>query len=160
MFAAEKREETVRLLAEAHETPLSDEAASAQARTCQETLQLRIGRLQDAIEAGADPAALVDRLNAAHTELKMVEQELAAAQAEVQRNAVSEAQVRRLLASLDEVARDVFTEADPADLAEFYRSIGLTVSYDRGSRTAEASVTLAPSGAAAVGGVNGVRGGT
>jgi hypothetical protein len=136
-----------------------DEAASAQATTRREALQLRIGRLQDAIEAGADPAALVERLNAAHHELKVVEAELAASEADLRRSEVDEQEVRQMLASLRDVAQEVFTEAEPAELAEFYRSIGLAVSYDHQSRVAEASVTLAPSGRAAVGGVTGVRGG-
>jgi hypothetical protein len=160
LFAANHRERTIERLVEARGVPLLEESNASTLETRRQELRLRIGRLQDAIEAGADPAALVDRLNTADTDLTAVEAELAAQERDVRRPVVDEDDLREQIGSLSKISQQVFADADPAELAEFYRAIGLTVAYDHGSRTAEASVTLAPSGPmAAVGGELGVRGG-
>ncbi|HEY2296145.1 MAG TPA: hypothetical protein VGH43_00340 [Jatrophihabitans sp.] len=141
--------------------PILDEVHHSQLETRRQDLTPCIARLQDATEAGADPAALVDRLNAAHSDLQAIDAGIASQPEDVRGPVVDDVGLRELLNSLGNVAQEVFTEADPTELAEFYRSIGLTVSYDHESRTAEASVTLRPGGhMAAVGGVTGVRGGT
>ena len=85
-----------------------------------------------------------------------VEAELAAHRRDGQERRLDEAGIRALLDSFGDVVGDVFADADPAELAQFYRSIGLMVSYDHDTRTAEASVTLTPPGLITVGGESGV----
>jgi DNA invertase Pin-like site-specific DNA recombinase len=160
LFSPDERERTIKLLADAHNLPLPEEAGEAQNEARRHDLRRRRDRLQDAIEAGADPAALVDRLNAVHRELAVIEAETAAQRTVAQRPVVDAQALGDLLDSLTDVAKEVFTEADPAELEQFYRSIGLAVSYDHESRSAEASVTLPVSGHLPTGGELGVRGGT
>lgn len=50
--------------------------------------------------------------------------------------------VKALLLGLSDLAREVFTEADPDDLRAFSQAVGLSVSFDPDARQATATATV------------------
>jgi site-specific DNA recombinase len=160
LFSPKHRDRTIQTLVGSRQLPLHHETAAAQRAERRHEVQLRLTRLQDAIEAGADPRALVERVNAAHAELVALDAASADAAMADDPGTLDAQALERLVASLGDIAEDVFTTADPAELADFYKAIGLAVSYDHGSRSAEASATLPAGQLVAAGGEVRVRGGT
>ena len=95
-------------------------------------------RLQDAIKAGADPAALVEAINDAQATR-------AAAQAELDNStepaAIGEAEVYAMVDSLGDVG-SALKEANPESLGRLYENLSIDLKYEPHARTAEA--TIAP----------------
>ncbi|WP_091297748.1 recombinase family protein [Amycolatopsis xylanica] len=111
--------------------------------------EARLRRHQAAIEAGVDPAALVDAMNLAHAEKK-------AAQAELEHlpeaATVDAAEVYAMLDSLGDVARHL-NSRNPERITQVYRDLGLQVVYNNKKEALDVRASLRVSNV-------GVRGGT
>lgn len=146
VFSLERRADTLAMLVES-----SVRAEEPPARTGSETRQLledaevRLRRLQAAIEAGADPAAVVEPINRAQVAVANLRADLALARSDdSKRSPVGSAlELSAVLDEFDDVAREVFGEADEAELIAFYDALGLAVTYDHQTGMADATVQLA-----------------
>lgn len=149
LFDNEHRAATVEQLAAA-DSSTSDNARMEQARNKLLDTEKRLRRLQQAIEAGANPAALVDALNRA-------EQERQAAHADLDRiparHVLSYADIAVMINELGDVGQ-ALDRADPAGLEDLYSALSLEMVYDASARTV--NVTIRPAGR----GSARVRGGT
>jgi hypothetical protein len=102
--------------------------------------EARMRRHQAAIEAGVDPAAIVDVINQAQAER-------AAARAELNRRPVAQALTRQDVEAMIDSIGDVgaaLTQAEPESLAALYEALRLQMVYDPASRAVD--VTVQPRG--------------
>lgn len=138
VFSPGQREATVRaMLGVADEVNVSpDRTADAERRLTQ--AKTKLSRFQQAIEAGADPAALVEPLNRAKAERDAAEEELARLPVGV---TIDRAEVEAMVDSLAVVGRQVM-HASPARLQELYGEIGLEMLYNANERMV--NVTIRP----------------
>jgi hypothetical protein len=116
--------------------PDSGRVADVRRRATQAETRLR--RLQQAIEAGASPAALVEPINRAQQERDAAEDELARLPVGVR---VGRAEVEAMVDSLSVLGRQV-NHASPARLQELYGEIGLEMVYNAKERMID--VTILP----------------
>jgi hypothetical protein len=127
-----------------------ENARMQQARHRLADAEKRLRRLQQAIEAGANPAALIDALNKA-------EQERQAARTDLDRipaaPALSHADITELINDLGDVGQ-ALNRADPAGLEDLYATLRLEMIYNADTKTID--VTIRPAGR----GNARVRGGT
>ena len=127
--------DTVRRMLDADAGKTATARGKAAARAVAEAEQ-RLRRLQSAIEAGVDPAALVEPINRA-------QQEVDAARAELQHNptvqTLSRAEIDAMIDYLGDVG-SAFNRAEPAHLEELYGSLCLEVIYEPGERIAQLSI--------------------
>jgi hypothetical protein len=96
---------------------------AAEART-------KVRRLQDAIAAGANPAALVDAINTAQAELEAAEAEQARQPAS---KTISRAEVYAMIDYLGDVGA-ALERGDPAELQKLYEKLRLEMIYQRTRR--------------------------
>jgi len=99
----------------------ADDARLQQARRKLDDAETRLRRLQRAVEAGAEPGALVDALNRAHEERQ-------AARADLDRlpapRALGRAEIEAIVDQLGDVGA-ALNGAKPAELEELYSALGL-----------------------------------
>jgi hypothetical protein len=101
-------------------------------------IEARLRRHQAAIEAGVDPAALVDALNVAQAERQAARAELEYLPEAV---TIGRAEVYARLDSLsDDVAR-ALTSRRPERLTQVYRNLGLHLQYDKEKETVVVTVS-------------------
>ncbi|WP_204449421.1 recombinase family protein [Actinokineospora baliensis] len=98
--------------------------------------ETRLRRLQAAIEAGANPTALVDALNRAEAERDAARIELDALPAG---RAASAAEVDSMIDYLDTIGRQV-NDASPARLQELYTALDLELFYNAEDRMLDVSI--------------------
>ena len=120
-------------------TPMPAKTATARGKAAARAVaeaEQRLRRLQSAIEAGVDPAALVEPIHRA-------QQEVDAARAELQHNptvqTLSRAEIDAMIDYLGDVG-SAFNRAEPAHLEELYGSLCLEVIYEPGERIAQLSI--------------------
>jgi O6-methylguanine-DNA--protein-cysteine methyltransferase len=149
LFDNEHRAATVEQLAAANSST-SDNARMEQARNRLADTEKRLRRLQQAIEAGANPTALVGALNRA-------EEERQAAHDDLDRiptgRVLSHTDIAAMIDELGDVGH-ALDRADPAGLEELYSALKLEMIYDASTKTV--NVTMRPTGR----GSARVRGGT
>ena len=149
LFDTEHRAATVEQLAAAGAST-SDNTRMEQARHRLADAEKRLRRLQQAIEAGANPAALVDALN-------KTEEERQAARADLDRiptgRVGSHADIATMIDELGDVGH-ALNRADPAGLEELYSTLKLEMVYDASAKTVNVTIRPANRGSARV------RGGT
>lgn len=149
MFDPEHREQTVDQLLAA-DSGAGDDARQQQAKRRLDDAETRLRRLQGAIEAGADPAALIDAIN-------RVQEERLAARADLEQlpatRALGRAEVEAVVDELESIG-PALDSADPAELEQLYVALGLELVYDPRPKTVD--VSLRPIGR----GSTRVRGGT
>jgi site-specific DNA recombinase len=128
--------------------PTTDGRADALRRTITEC-DRKLARHRAVAEAGRDPALVA-------TWSREVQAEKAAAQARLARLGSNESarrmsrdEIRALVDALGGLM-SVLRSADPADVAEVYRQLGLTLTYDHETRTVLAEVQPAPVGVVCV----------
>jgi hypothetical protein len=100
--------------------------------------EARVRRLQAAIAAGVDPAALVEAINETQAQREAAQVEL---QHTAAPDAMSSEDIYALIKSLGEIA-PLLNHADPALLAELYEALRLEMTYDAEAKTV--SVTIRP----------------
>jgi hypothetical protein len=135
VFDPSQRDETVqRMLGAAAGQPDNARAAAAQRALAEAETTLR--RLQAAIEAGADPAALVDPLNRA-------QERVMAARLERDRaptpRGLGRAEVEAMLDYLGDVGA-ALKRATPEKLAELYASLSLELTYHSDDRLVDVAI--------------------
>ncbi|MFF0342875.1 recombinase family protein [Kribbella sp. NPDC004875] len=108
-------------------------------------------RLRRALEAGWDPAALTEQYNAAVAEKRSAEAEFSALKVPER---VSAEDIRKMVQELGDMTA-ALDQADASDMRSLYKALGLQVSYNHETRSAEAAVSPALRGFNV-----GVRGGT
>jgi DNA invertase Pin-like site-specific DNA recombinase len=139
LFDEQHRTATMQQLAAA-DTSTHDNARMQQARRRLADAEKRLRRLQQAIEAGANPTALIDPLNKA-------EQERQAARTDLDRSPVSPALSHADIAALIDDLGDVgqaLNRADPAGLEDLYATLRLEMVYNADTKTLD--VTIRPAG--------------
>ncbi|HEX4724922.1 MAG TPA: recombinase family protein [Pseudonocardiaceae bacterium] len=148
-FAPENRDETVAALVASQGSPAASGGQDAAKRRL-DAAEAKLRRLLAAIEAGIDPAALVESINAAQEERIAAQAELAHAP---ERTTLDVAEVYAMVDSLGDVM-GALHRADPDELENLYASLRLEMTYDHGERAVDLHV-------APVGRVSAcVRGGT
>ena len=135
LFGPEHREGTVRRLLSA-DANSQDSARGAAAAKAVADAERRLRRLQSAIEAGVDPAALVEPINRAQDELEAAQTEQRHAPS-VQ--ALGRADVEAMIDYLGDVG-SALKRADPASLEKLYGSLRLEVIYYPEERTAAETI--------------------
>lgn len=137
LFAPQHRDETVRqLLASADSS--GDAARGGAIRHRMKDAETRLRRLQQAIEAGAEPGALVETINRAQAERN-------AARTKLDRlptgRTISRAEIDAMIDYLEDVGQ-ALKRATPAKLQELYEGLRLEIIYhpDEGA----ADVTIRP----------------
>lgn len=149
LFDAEHRAETVERLLEAeHESGEAKQVQQARDRVSE--AQTRLRRLQSAIEAGADPVALVDPLNRAQRETEAATAVLDSLPVV---HSVTRSDVERLVERIGTMGQNL-DRAAPERVAKLYDALGLEMTYD--PITDRVDVTADPVGRDSAG----VRGGT
>jgi O6-methylguanine-DNA--protein-cysteine methyltransferase len=149
LFDNEHRAATVEQLAAANSST-SDNARMEQARNRLADTEKRLRRLQQAIEAGANPAALVDALNRAEEERQAARDDLDRIPAG---RVLSHTDIATMIDELGDVGH-ALDRAGPAGLEELYSVLRLEMVYDASAKTV--NVTMRPIGR----GSARVRGGT
>ncbi|MGQ0837276.1 zinc ribbon domain-containing protein [Actinokineospora sp.] len=149
LFNRKQRDDTVRrLLGAGADKPQT--AGEHPARKRLTTAETKLRRLQDAIEAGANPAALVDAINRAQEECDAARMELERTPAA---RVIGLAEVEARVDQLAELAGGL-RNALAEELREFYDAVNLDMLYNAEDRLVD--VTIRPSGR----GSERVRGGT
>ena len=100
--------------------------------------EARVRRLQAAIAAGVDPAALVEAINETQAQREAAQVEL---QHTAPPDAMSSEDIYALIKSLGEIA-PLLNHADPALLAQLYEALRLEMTYNAEAKTV--SVTIRP----------------
>jgi DNA invertase Pin-like site-specific DNA recombinase len=149
LFDDEHREQTAAQLSAAG-TSNGDSVRLDRARRRLADAETRLRRLQQAIEAGADPSALVEPLNRAAEERNAARSDLDALPAT---RGLDHAEVVELIDQLGNVG-EALNRADPAGLEELYSALRLEMLYNAEARVVEVSIRPAGRGSARV------RGGT
>jgi hypothetical protein len=111
----------------------------------------RLQKLRAAIEAGVDPAALVESINQAHAQRAATRTELEADTPAP--NALSDTEIYAMIDSLGDIGH-ALNQADPTRLQELYEALRLEMIYDAHTRTVDVTIQPTRRGSARV------RGGT
>lgn len=96
----------------------------------------RLRRLQSAIEAGVDPAALVESINEAQAQRTALRTEMANAPA---LNLATDAEIYARVDALGDVDATL-SDASPERLASLYTAVDLRIHYQYETRTADVSI--------------------
>lgn len=136
LFAPENRDRTVSELHASQEGAHATQSNREQLEQKRRAAETRLRRLQSAIEAGVDPAAVAASINQAQAEKD-------AAQAQLQHapeaSALSTGEIHAMLDSLGDVSRTL-KRADPRDLQDLYAELRLEMTYDPDSRIVDVTV--------------------
>ncbi len=100
-------------------------------------VQKRLDRLTAAIEAGADPAALIEPLNAAQAQRIAAQNEMDAAPPAP--TLLTRAQIQAIVDSLGDVGASL-SRANPERLQGIYRSLRVEMVYDHESRAVDVKI--------------------
>lgn len=96
-----------------------------------------LSQLRAAIEAGADPEALIESLNKAQQQRAAAKAEIAAAKPEPWE--LTRAEVYAMVDALGDVGTWL-TRADPAKMAKIYKGMRLEMIYDHGEQALDAVI--------------------
>ncbi|MGW0891544.1 recombinase family protein [Saccharopolyspora gloriosae] len=97
----------------------------------------RLHRLQSAVEAGADPAALVDAINTAQAERSAAQAEL---DGTPEARTLKDGEVYAMIDSLGDV-RAALADGKPESLNQLYDSLQLRLKYEPHARVVEATIS-------------------
>jgi hypothetical protein len=139
LFRPDNLDRTVQTLLASQEQQHGQEAAASATKRYEEA-EARLRRFQDAIEAGVDPAALVESINQAQAERTAAKAELDAVPAS---NVIGEAELRSRINSIGNIPK-ALTSASREKLAKLYAELGLQVLYKHPAH--EADVSIVPVG--------------
>jgi hypothetical protein len=134
VFDPARRDETVQQMLGAAGQPGNSQAAAAERALAEAETTLR--RLQTAIEAGADPAALVDPLNRAQERVMAAGLERDGAPSP---RTLGRAEVEAMLDYLGDVGA-AFKRATPEKLAELYTTLSLELIYHPDDRLVDVAI--------------------
>ncbi|WP_229373465.1 hypothetical protein [Umezawaea beigongshangensis] len=150
LFAPENRDRTVVALVASQKKITATSAAHDVAKKRLEAAESRLKRLQAAIEAGVEPAALVEAINEAQAQRSAARAELNGTSTP---DGITDAEVHAMLDALGDVG-SIIGRGDPAKLEDLFAGLGLEMLYNAEGRTVD--VTVRPVGKVSAR----VRGGT
>lgn len=139
LFHRDNVDQTVQALAASQAESTAPNAGEA-AKKRHTDAEARLRLLQEAIEAGVDPAALVESINEAQAERKAAEAELDAVPTT---NIITEAEIHARIDSLGDMG-EALNGAKPDKLAELYTAVGLQAQYKPTAH--EVDVSIVPMG--------------
>ncbi len=152
-FRPHRIESAIQAMADAHRDPDAERAAGAARQAIAES-EAKMDRYRAAIDAGGDLQEITRWINAARAERLRAEAILRSRTSAPRRMTAQEIKIIvEQLGSLAAVIRD----ADPADKAEIYKGLSLTLTYQPTSDTIHAKAQISPE---THGVMVGVRGGT
>ncbi|WP_307796204.1 recombinase family protein [Amycolatopsis sp. 195334CR] len=137
-FAPSNRDVTVRTMMRSAGAKADESSRADAVRRRLEDAERRMSRLQQAIEAGASPAAVVDAINRAQEERDAAREDFRRLPAGA---AIGRAEVEAMVDYLGDVGRKL-NRADPAKLQELYAVFGLDMVYYAKERMVD--VTIRP----------------
>ncbi|HKS45729.1 MAG TPA: recombinase family protein, partial [Amycolatopsis sp.] len=149
LFAYEKVDQTVAALVESQGGANASSAHDA-AKKRLDTAEAKLRRLRAAIEAGVEPAALVEAINDAQAQRAAARNELERAP---ERATADVAEVYARIDSLSDRGR-ALNSASPEKLQDFYEELALEMMYQAEERAVDVTIRPARRDSA------GVRGGT
>jgi hypothetical protein len=147
LFSAENRDDTVRALVESQGGAAS--TANEGARTRLKDAEEALRRLQAAIVAGIEPAAVKEPMNAAQAQREAARVALAA---EPPSSRLDVAEVYAMIDALGDVG-EAIKDARPDSLAKLYKELGIKVSYRHEESGGEAVISLVVANVRVRGGV-------
>ncbi|MEU4445475.1 recombinase family protein [Actinosynnema sp. NPDC050801] len=150
LFAPGSRDRTVAALVASQRKVTAASAAHDAARKRLEVAEASLKRLQAAIAAGVEPAALVEAINEAQAQRSAARAELDGASPVT---GMSDAEVYAMIDALGDVG-DIIGRGDPQKLEDLFARLGLEMLYNAERRTVD--VTIRPAGRVSAR----VRGGT
>ncbi len=139
LFAPENRDRTVAALVASQKKTAATSAAHDVAKKRLEAAEGKVKRLRAAIEAGIEPAALVEATNAAQAQRSAARAELNGTSTP---DGITDAEVHAVLDALGDVG-SVIGRGDPVKLEDLFAGLGLGMLYNAEGRTVE--VTVRPS---------------
>ncbi|MBQ6642265.1 MAG: hypothetical protein IJH84_14710 [Saccharopolyspora sp.] len=98
--------------------------------------ETRLSKFQAAIEAGVNPAAMVEAINTAQSERAALKAELDHAPTP---STYTDAEVYAMIDSLGDLGKDI-SKAKPERLASIYESVDLHVQFEHATRAAYATI--------------------
>jgi site-specific DNA recombinase len=137
LFAPDRLADTLRCLHDAQDDR-PDPAAAAAGRIIAEC-DAKLARYRSALEAGADPAVVAGWI--AETQAARAAAAGPSRPARPANRRMTEQEIASLVDALGGIA-SVLKAADPADKAEVYKRLGLTLRFDPESRVARAEVLI------------------
>lgn len=137
LFKSYNLEGTVRALVASQDAVDGRTAAVEAAKKRVAEAESRLKRLHAAIEAGAEPAALVEPINDTQATRTAAQAEL---DAMPNQHALTETDVHALIDSLGDVSTRL-KDADPDHLAQLYSELGLELRYNPDERTVDVTAT-------------------
>lgn len=130
LFDRHNVDQTVTALVDSQDGPVGAQSSRETIKKRLTEAEARLRRFQTAIEAGVDPVALVEAINAAQAQR-------AAAQAELEGaappNTLTKAEVYAMIDSLGDVVA-ALSDAHPGSLSKLYRELGLELRYESHER--------------------------
>jgi DNA invertase Pin-like site-specific DNA recombinase len=143
VFAPHRLDHTIRALAKAQQddAPAKATADDTELAAVIAGCDAKLDRYQAALDAGADPAAVAEWTRAVRKQ-----RDAAVAAATVAKGAPTqliESEIAAIIDRLGDLAQ-VIKDADPADKAAIYASLGLKLTYQPGKRIVRAEVDLDP----------------
>ena len=144
-FAPHRMSQTLRALAEAHQSDAphknDDNGAAGKIAECDR----KLAQYRAALGAGANPATVAGWI--AETEAEKAAYALVMRRSDEPspRPRMTEQEIRTVVDKLADIAR-VLTGADPNDKSEIFRQLGLKLTYRPGRRIVEAKIEPAPHG--------------
>ena len=138
LFARENVDQTVAALVASQHGGISRPNAREAAKKRLETAEAKLRRFQAAIEAGVDPAALVEAINGAQAQRAAARAELDNAPAP---NTLSDAEVYAMIDSLRDVV-EALSRPKRENLEDLYTALDLQVRYEHDLQAAD--VTIQP----------------
>jgi len=139
LFDAKNRTRTIQALLESQDGSLAD-AQRQHARRRLTNAETKLRRHQAAIEAGIDPAALIDAINQAQAERVAAH---AALDGQPAAQELTRQDIEAMIDSIEDISA-ALAEAEPQRLTALYDALRLQMVYDPDSRVVD--VTVQPRG--------------
>jgi hypothetical protein len=136
LFDRKNRDETVAALVACQDGGNDTSARQAMKKRLSDA-ETRLRRLKDAIEAGVDPAALVESINEAQAQRAAAQAELNAAPPA--QNLLTDADVYAMVDSLEDVGQ-ALNSANPARMRKLYDELRLEMIYDPKAKAVDVAV--------------------
>jgi hypothetical protein len=136
LFAPEHRDETVDLLLASAGITGTESAQSDVIKTKITQASTKLRRLQEAIKAGVNPAAVVDAINDAQAELEAAQAEAAL---RPEARVITRAEVYAMIDYLGNVGA-ALKRGDPAELQKLYEALRLEIIYHADQKAVEVAI--------------------
>ncbi|MGD7708061.1 recombinase family protein [Microlunatus sp. Y2014] len=142
LFAPNQRATTVAALTDVASAPNLTTVQARELRERRREAETRLARLYDSIEVGVDPVRLKPRIDAVEAEIEALSVEIGLLP---DAEAPTVQEIKALVDDFADLSAEVFRpDADPAELHDLFRALGLRLIWDQLSRRLEADVSIGP----------------